>query len=63
MCNLVVHNSREAGSGLLGATVRLNDVDKASGNCGMLAADASTAPAATTMVLVSIFWFGTYQSR
>ena len=42
--NLVVHHTREAGHGLFdvdfGAAVRLNDVGKAPGNCGMLAVNA-----------------------
>ena len=65
--NLVVHNSGEAWNGLLnvylGAAVRLDDVGKASGQCGMPAVDASNRTYTLATVLVSICRFGTYQLR
>ena len=66
--NLVVHHTGEARNGLLkkkkmGAAVRLNDISKASGHCGVPAVNTTAVPAPTAMVLVGAHKLPTYLPR
>ena len=67
MFKLVVHHTGEAWDGLLNvnflAAVRLNDVGKAPGHCGVPAVNATAVPAPVAMALVGIHGFATYLPR
>ena len=61
MFSLSVDNTGESGyqlfNGYLGATMRLNDIRKASPNSCMLAINTSSIPTAVAVMLLRVHWF------